>query len=128
MKSLPITWKRLVNSKGETCVRCGATYQEMQRAMSKLKQALNPLEIEPTLEVETLDETSFKANPSESNRIWIAGKPMEEWLGASTGSSRCCSVCGDSPCRTVQVGGTTYETIPERLLIRAALLASSQLL
>jgi hypothetical protein len=53
---------------------------------------------------------------------------MEEWLGASVGSSRCCSVCGTSECRIVEVEETTFETIPETLSIRAALIASSQLL
>lgn len=128
MKSLPIIWQRLVSSDGRTCVRCNATYQEVQRAVGKLKEALSPLGIEPTLEIREIDEESFKANPSESNRIWIAGKPMEEWLGARVGSSRCCSVCGDSNCRTVEVAGNIFETIPEKLLIKAALAASSQLL
>lgn len=128
MKSLPIIWQRLVSSSGKTCDRCNATHQEMQRAVSKLKEALRPLGIEPTLEIREIDEKSFKANPSESNRIWIAGRPMEEWLGASVGRSRCCSVCGTSECRTVEVGGTTFEAIPEKLFLRAALVASSQLL
>jgi hypothetical protein len=128
MKSLPIIWQRLVSSDGKTCDRCNATYQEMQRAVSKLKEALRPLGIEPTLEIREIDEKSFKANPSESNRIWIAGRPMEEWLGGRVGSSRCCSVCGESECRTVEVEGTTFESIPEKLFLKAALLASSQLL
>lgn len=128
MKSLPIIWQRLVSSDGRTCIRCNATYQEVQRAVGKLMEALSPLGIEPTLEIREIDEESFKANPSESNRIWIAGKPMEEWLGARVGSSRCCSVCGDSNCRTVEVAGNIFETIPEKLLIKAALAASSQLL
>jgi hypothetical protein len=50
---------------------------------------------------------------------------MDEWLGANLGSSRCCSVCGKSECRTVEVGGTTFEAIPEKLIIRAALAAAS---
>ena len=128
MTSLPIIWQRLVSSDGKTCDRCSATHQEMQQAVSKLKVTLRPLGIEPTLEVREIDEQSFKANPSESNRIWIAGRPMEEWLGARVGSSRCCSVCGESECRTVEVEGTTFEAIPERLFLRAALIASSQLL
>ena len=128
MKSLPIFWQRLVISDGKTCDRCNATYQEMQRAVSKLKEALRPLGIDPTLEIRELDEKSFKANPSESNRIWIAGRPMEEWLGARVGSSRCCSVCGESECRTVVVGGTSFEAIPEKLFLKAALVPSSQLL
>lgn len=128
MKSLPIIWQRLVSSDGKTCDRCNATYQEIQRAVSKLKEALGPLGIEPSLEIREIGEKSFKATPSESNRIWIAGRPMEEWLGARVGSSRCCSVCGDSECRTVEVEGATFEAIPEKLFLRAALLASSQLL
>jgi hypothetical protein len=100
----------------------------MERAIAKLRQSLRPLGIEPSLEIRELDQRSFKANPSESNRIWIAGRPMEEWLGARVGSSRCCSVCGTSECRTVEVEGTTFETIPENLFLKAALIASSQLL
>lgn len=128
MKSLPILWQRLVSSDGKTCDRCSATHLEMQRAFEKLKQSLRPLDIEPVLEIREIDEKSFKVTPSESNRIWIAGKPMEEWLGASVGSSPCCSVCGTSECRTVKVEGITFETIPERLFLKAALVASSQLL
>ena len=127
MKSLPIVWQRLVSPDGKTCDRCNATYQEMQRAVGRLKEALRPLGIEPILEIREIDKESFSANPSESNRIWIAGRPMEEWLGASVGSSRCCSVCGESECRTLEVGGSTFEAIPERLFLRAALVASSQL-
>jgi Domain of unknown function (DUF2703) len=93
MKPLPILWQRLV-SEGKTCDRCNATYQEMQRAMEKLRQSLQPSGIEPRLEIREIDDKTFRANPSESNRVWIAGRPMEEWLGASVGRSRCCSVCG----------------------------------
>lgn len=128
MKSLPIVWQRLVSSEGKTCDRCGATYLEMQRAVEKLKQSLRPLDIEPTLEIREIGERAFKAKPSESNRIWIAGRAMEEWLGASVGSSPCCSVCGTSECRTVEVEGTTFETIPEKLFLKAALIAASQLI
>ena len=44
MKPLPILWQRLV-SEGKTCDRCSATHQEMQRAMERLKQSLEPLGI-----------------------------------------------------------------------------------
>jgi Domain of unknown function (DUF2703) len=128
MELLPIIWQRLVTSDRRTCDRCDATYQEIQRAFGKLKEALIPLGIEATLEIREIDEKSFKANPSESNRIWIAGRPMEEWLGARVGSSRCCSVCGGLECRTVEVEGSAFETIPEKLFLKAALVASSELL
>ncbi|HSL78949.1 MAG TPA: DUF2703 domain-containing protein [Pseudolabrys sp.] len=128
MTSLPILWQRLVSPEGKTCDRCNATHQEMLRAVSKLKESLRPLGIEPVLEVREVAGNIFKANPGESNRIWIGGRPMEEWLGATVGSSPCCSVCGDSECRTVEVGGVTFETIPERLFLKAALVAASHVL
>ncbi len=128
MKPLPIIWQRLVSANGSTCPRCNGTGQEIQRALDRLKAALAPLGIEPSLESREISEDAFKSAPSESNRIWIAGKPMEEWLEGSVGSSPCCSVCGDSECRTVDVGGATFETIPESLVVRAALIAASQLL
>lgn len=127
MKTLPIIWKRLVSPEGKTCDRCHATHEEMQRAVSKLREALHPLGIGPTLETKVIDTASFQADPSESNRVWIAGRPMEEWLGANVGKSRCCSVCGESDCRTVEVAGTVFETVPENLFIRAALAAAATL-
>ena len=127
MKRLPITWKRLVKE-GETCKRCGSTYEQAVSALAKLEAALRPLGIQPVLKTLALDEQAFKAEPSESNRIWIAGKPIEEWLGASVGKSPCCSVCGDLPCRTLETGGNTFETIPEDLIVKAVLIAATQMI
>lgn len=123
MKTLPIVWQRLVSG-GETCPRCAGTGDEVERAYRQLREQLMPLGIEPVLETREIDDATFKANPSESNRIWIAEKPMEEWVNASVGSSPCCSVCGDSECRTVDVGGTAYEVVPEDLLVKAGLIAA----
>jgi hypothetical protein len=128
MKGLRIVWQRLVNTGGQTCDRCDATYDALARAIAKLKDALGPLGLEPTLETKEIDEESFKADPSVSNRIWIAGRPLEEWLGATVGASRCCSVCGESECRTVEVGGTVFEAVPEELILKAALVAAAQVL
>ena len=124
MKPMQILWKRLVKG-GETCTRCGDTGRELEAAVAKLAAALRPLGIEPVLDTQEIDEAAFKSKTSESNRVWIAGKPIEEWLGADVGMSRCCSVCGDSDCRTLEVGGRTYETIPEEEFIKAGLMAAS---
>lgn len=123
MKTLPILWQRLVSG-GETCPRCAGTGGEVERAYQQLRAQLMPLGIEPVLETREIDDADFKANPSESNRVWIAGKPMEEWVNASVGSSPCCSVCEGSDCRTVDVGGTSYEVVPEELLVKAGLIAA----
>lgn len=127
MKQLPIVWQRLVSADGRTCLRCDATHQHLRTAVAKLRDVLKPLDIEPVLEVREIGEESFRNKPAESNRIWIAGKPAEEWLGAGIGSSRCCSVCGDTPCRTMEVEGAVLEDIPERIIVKAALLAASEL-
>jgi len=123
VKTLSIVWQRLVSS-GGTCPRCAGTGDEVERAYRQLRKQLIPLGIKPVLEIREIDQAAFKANPSESNRIWIAGRPMEEWVNASVGSSPCCSVCGDSECRTVDVGGTSYEVVPEELMVKAGLIAA----
>lgn len=127
MRQMPITWKRLVKD-GQTCERCGSTFHQLESAVGKLEAALRPLGIQPVLVTETIDEREFVVEPSESNRVWIAGQPLEHWLGATVGKSRCCSVCGDSDCRTLEFGGRAYEAIPEELFVRAGLAAVSQLL
>lgn len=128
MRPLRIVWQRLVDSRGRTCTRCGATQDALASAVAKLKGALAPLGLEPTLEIREIGEAAFKNDPSASNRIWIGNRPLEEWLGARTGSSQCCSVCGDSECRTVEVGEAVFEEIPEELILKAALIASAQAL
>ena len=127
MHPLPIRWQRLVKD-GVTCTRCGNTEVEVRRATETLREVLAPLGIEPVLQVASVDESAFAATPLESNRIWIGDRPMEDWLSGSVGSSRCCSVCGDSECRTLEIRGTTFETIPETVIVRAGLMAAAELL
>jgi hypothetical protein len=127
MTRLLIVWQRLVSNDGRTCLRCDATHQHLTSAVAKLKEVLKSLNIEPVLELREIDDKSFRRTPAESNRIWIAGKPLEEWLGADVGSSTCCSVCGDTACRTVEVEGAVFEEIPEAVILKAALIAASGL-
>ena len=128
MKSLPIVWQRLVSPEGETCVRCASAQDQVEKAVATLEHVLRPLHITPHLEVVEIDDATFRTNPSESNRIWISGTPLETWLAGRVGSSQCCSVCGDAPCRTVEIDGTAFEAIPERLIHKAALRAAAELL
>jgi hypothetical protein len=53
---------------------------------------------------------------------------LEHWLGATTGASRCCSVCGETECRTLEVDGASFEAVPERLIVKAGLAAAASLL
>ncbi|MFU2487343.1 DUF2703 domain-containing protein [Thauera sp. WH-1] len=125
MKTLSILWQRLVTPEGETCERCGGTYDAIVQALPKLEQALRPLGIEPVLETREIALDAFKCMPSESNRIWIGGRSIEDWLSATVGKSTCCAACGGAACRTLEVGAETFEAIPEALILKAALLAAS---
>lgn len=124
---LPIVWQRLVIA-GETCPRCDATSQNVLSAVATLRAALKPLNIEPTLEFREIGESDFKSDPAQSNRIWIGGKPLEEWVNANVGGSRCCAACGDEFCRTVEVDGIVFEEVPEAIIVKAGLAAASAMI
>lgn len=128
MKTLKIRWQRLVDERGQTCDRCGTTGTAVGEAVEKIKRSLGELGIDVVLEKGVLNPSTFLEDPRESNRIWIAGEPLEKWLSATSGQSKCCSTCGDSDCRTITVDGKTYEAIPAELIIRAGLLAGARLL
>ena len=127
MKELTITWQRLIDSTGSTCPRCAGTHQQVQQAVDRLRAALEPLGERPVLETREIDPATFLQQPDQSNRIWVGGRPLEDWLGARSGSSQCCDACGDAECRTLEIDGTSHEVVPEALLVRAGLIAASQL-
>lgn len=127
MKKLTIRWQRLVIDTGETCPRCDDTGDALEIAFNKLKKSLSELNIEVELIKETLDFSIFIKDPLQSNRIWIGRKPLEEWIGANAGKSQCCDVCGGAECRTILTDQSTFESIPENLIVRACLLAAEEL-
>lgn len=126
-----IKWQRLVDEKGRTCERCGSTEKELKKAFQALERSLSGMGVKVVLEKETLTSVEFAEDASESNRIWLGGRPVEEWLDAKVGKNlcgSCCEVVGAKvECRTIQVDGKTYETIPKDLIMRAGLLAASRL-
>lgn len=128
MNVLQIRWQRLLDEKGRTCVRCGTTETTVEEAVNKLKGSLRGLGIDVALEKSAISPSEFSKDTLQSNRIWINGIPIEEWLSATSGQSKCCTVCGESDCRTVTVGGKTYEAIPSELIVKAGLLAAAELL
>ncbi len=127
MDALVIEWQRLLDEQKETCPRCGSTEQEVERAVRELNQLLAASDITVSLNKKAIDQETFRKDALQSNRILIAGKTLEEWLGATTGQSKCCDVCGDSACRTVEYGGDTHEAIPAELIVRAGIAAAAYL-
>ena len=129
---LAIRWQRLVDQEGKTCDRCGGTQQELARAIGTLMRALSPLGIQVTLDEKALSSQECADDIMESNRIWIADQPLEDWLGAEVGATVCGSCCAQLgatvECRTTSVGSQTYEVIPAELIVKAGLLAASQII
>jgi len=126
MKTLPVLWQRLVKN-GSTCPRCHDTGDEVKNAVNKLAEILKPLGITPVLETKEIEESTFLSDPLISNKVFVAGKPLEYWLNAQTGKSACCSECGDNECRTVEVEGQSYEVIPEEMIVRAGMIAALEI-
>lgn len=119
-KILTISWQRLI-TEGNTCPRCGSTENELDNAVQQLKEKLASLEIDVILEKKELSLEEFKKDPVESNRILFNGHSLEDVIGAKTGQSQCCDVCGDEECRTVEIGGQSHETIPSEIIVKAGL-------
>lgn len=131
MKTLTIRWQRYVDRSSQTCDRCGNTHQELQFAARKLRASLAPLGIEVCLQEKALSTQECATDISRSNRIWIQNRSLEDLLGGEVGMSPCASCCGELgeavECRTVSVDGNIYEGIPAQLIIRAGLIAASQM-
>lgn len=126
-KTLVIRWQRLVDGKGATCDRCGNTERSIDQAQRLLTASLKPLGMRVQVSKTTLTTEQFKRDPSESNRIWIGDAPLDKILDVKTGDSPCCGSCGDSNCRTLEVDGRTYESIPPELIVRAGLRVAANL-
>lgn len=127
---LNIRWQRFISESGGTCSRCELTQEEVKKAFRNLKRSLAPLGIKVALEEGTLDSATCAKDISQSNRIWIGERPLEEWLAAKVGKSPCKGCCAelgaDVECRTITVNGNTYEKIPTELIIKAGLRAASE--
>jgi len=92
MNVLEIRWQRLLDEKGRTCDRCGTTETMVEEAVNKLKGSMKGLGIGVLLEKSAIGPAEFSKDTLQSNRIWINGKPIEEWLSATSGQSKCCTV------------------------------------
>jgi len=125
-KILKIKWQRLV-SEGETCPRCGSTEKELDKGILILKQSLAPFGVEIELDKERLYLSESEKDPLRSNRIWISSLSIEDYIKGKVGQNPCCGVCGPYECRTVEIEGRTYETIPSEIIVKAGLFAASQL-
>lgn len=126
LKILNISWQRLIDE-GDTCPRCGSTEDELDNAVVELKEKLNPMGIDVVVEKKEISLEEFKNNPKISNSIYFNGQLLEDLINAKTGQSKCCGVCGDKECRTVEIQNKSLETIPSEIIVEAGLKVASNL-
>jgi len=127
MSELLIRWVHL-SVDGETCPRCSETGKEVARAVETLTKILAPIGIKVAFEEVEISLDEFARNPLRSNEVWVNGKLLEDWLGAETTQTPCCSVCGDEECRALEIEGQLHEVVTADLVIKAGLVAASELL
>ncbi|MHC4695217.1 MAG: DUF2703 domain-containing protein [Planctomycetota bacterium] len=126
--TLTVKWQRLVDETGNTCGRCSDTQREVRIASDILKRSLRPLNMHVVVEEMPMSPGTVAKDTSQSNRIFVDGRPLADWLGGKIGMSPCESCCPDLgpnvKCRTLTVDGNTHEAIPAALIVRAGLRAA----
>lgn len=122
-KTITIVWQRLI-SEGVTCPRCGSTEENLEQAVLELQEKLKVHNVEVILEKKKLTLQEFKTDSIQSNSILFDGISLEKLISARTGQSKCCDVCGDSECRTIETEGDLYEIIPRELIVKAGLIVA----
>ena len=140
-KTIEIAWQRYVDDSGATCDRCGATQAHMQKAYQVLAKSFAPEGISVVMDEKVLSADAAAADLSQSNRIWIDGRALEDWLGEEVGTSPCAGCCGQlacaagkagksgaADCRTLIYEGKTYEAVPSDLVVKAGFMAASEIL
>ncbi len=120
MTTLEIEWRHLEKD-GRTCQRCSDTLQSLQQVVSQLAAECAPRGVTIAYRETRLSREQLP----QSNLILFNGVPLESVLPGASASESECSSCGDlcgqpSLCRTVTVGGQTFEAIPATLIRQAA--------
>ena len=120
MSTLEIEWRHL-DKDGRTCLRCSDTLQSLQQVIQQLAAECAPHGVEIVYRETKLPIEQL----SQSNLILFNGVPLEAVLPDASASENECQSCGDlcgepSFCRTVTVGGRTFEAIPAALIRQAA--------
>lgn len=112
MKSITIEWKHY-NKEGETCTRCNSTGDNIQQAISGLKD----------VKVNYIETKLEASDMALSNSVLINGKLIEDILSLKSADNHChsctCLSGADTNCKTIETEDTIYEEIPKEIILMA---------
>lgn len=103
------------------CDRCGESVSSALTVARQLEMELAAYNI-------VVDYVEIAVEPSahaQSNRVFVNGRPVEEWVGGETIWTTCPS-CTDifgevACCAAIRVGDAMYDSVPPDMIRRAAL-------
>ncbi len=104
---------------GETCERCGSTWDAARAAVAAVVGELAGLGIA----VDLHDRPLPADRVADSNRVLVNGRSAEAWLGATAVENDCPS-CGDllgepTCCRAYEFDGEVAESLSAELIAQA---------
>ena len=132
-KVLTIVWQHSPEKEGAKCENCLAKKEELKIAYESLRTSLPSLGIQVAMKEEKPVATACGVAMTKSCGIFIGGRPLETWLGAQIGKSACgsgkgCGADGSAQCVSMKLGGKTYTVVPADLIVKAGLMAASELI
>jgi hypothetical protein len=123
-KQLIIHWQHTVCESKDPCDRCLKAPEQVILACEKLRSALAELDIQVII----IEQTEV----DKGDYILLNQKPLEHYLNGKTVIRACASCLNTGNTQkeynTLELKGTVYEIIPAALIIKAGLLAASELL
>lgn len=123
-RTLVIRWQHAVCQNDNPCERCINTPLEIQQAFDDLKTSLSGLGITVTLE-----EKKIKHH---DDHLFINDRDVVDLLKGERVKTACANCFDDKgnprTCNSLKLGDDVFEVIPAELIIKAGLVAASELI
>ena len=123
-RTLVIRWQHAVCQNDNPCERCINTPIEIQRAFDDLKSSLAGLGITVTMEEKKIKD--------HDDRLFINDHDVIDLLKGERTKTACANCFDDKgnprTCTSLKLGEDVFEVIPAELIIKAGLVAASELM
>jgi hypothetical protein len=129
-RTLTLEWQRMIDEEGNVCCGSPGTEEAVSAARERLAKELEDSGIDVVLVRSEFTPEECMGCPERANRVLVAGRGVDFWLGADMSASPCEGFCkqalGDEgSCQNLVYEGETYEVIPAELIVKAGLTAAA---